>query len=60
MTFRDMTFCHSDCGNTACWRHFGDDDREAARKWWGGDDYLVAWANFSTNCTEYQPPTKDP
>ena len=29
--FRDMTFCSSDCTNTACHRHFGADDKAAAK-----------------------------
>lgn len=53
-----MTFCSSDCVNTACMRHFGDDDRAAAEKWWGGDDYPLAIADFSNHCQIYQKPEK--
>ena len=56
MNFRDMTFCASDCTNTDCRRHFGDDDRAAARKWWGNDKAPIAWSDFSKGCTEYAKP----
>ena len=52
--FRDMTFCDSDCVNTACHRHFGPDDKEAAERWM--DDPPVAWCDFSKDCEEYEKP----
>jgi hypothetical protein len=58
MTFRDMTFCGSDCTNAACRRRFGPDDRDAARKWWGSDGAPVAMSDFSPNCDDYERPTK--
>lgn len=54
--FRDMTFCSSDCTNTACMRHFGDDDRAAAENWWGGPDAPVAFSDFSKDCPIYKKP----
>lgn len=51
--FRDMTFCKSDCINTECGRHYGDDDREAAIKWWGGEDAPIAFSDFSKTCPDY-------
>lgn len=54
--FRDMTFCGSDCINTACHRHFGEDDRAAARQWWGNENAPVAYSDFSGNCPDYRKP----
>lgn len=56
--FRDMTFCGSDCTNTACYRHFGEDDRQAARKWWSHDPDRapIAFGDLSKGCPEYQSP----
>jgi hypothetical protein len=64
MTFRDMTFCASDCTNSACPRHFGEDDKIAAERWWqkiGGlpeNGPLIAWSDFRDHCPtgfEYKP-----
>ena len=52
--FRDMTFCASDCVNTACRRHFGEDEREAANKWM--ENPPLAWSDFSKGCDEYVKP----
>ena len=54
--FRDMTFCSSDCINTACRHHLGDDDRKAAEDWWGGEDVPIAWSDLSDGCRYYTPP----
>jgi hypothetical protein len=58
--FRDMTFCGSDCINTACPKHFGDDDQAAAREWarrCGFDDEVpVAFSDYSPECKEYRKP----
>ena len=57
--FRDMTFCSSNCTNTDCHRHFGPEEQEAARVWWGEDkdwDAPVAFSDFSANCAAYQAP----
>lgn len=54
--FRDMTFCNSDCINTACRRHFGEDDHKAAEDWWGGKDVPISWSNLSDGCRYYTRP----
>lgn len=57
--FRDMTFCGSDCANTDCHRHFGEDDSKAAQEWWGEDSEHgapVAYCDFSKDCPEYKKP----
>lgn len=55
LCFRDMTFCNSDCTNTACPRHYGPDDKAAAEKWWGKPGAPVAFADFSGGCPDYKP-----
>lgn len=55
--FRDMTFCGSDCTNSACRRHFGPDEKAAADRWWGLDgEAPVALSDFSETCPDYMPP----
>lgn len=67
--FRDMTFCGSDCVNEGCHRHFGEDDKEAAERWWNPtgkklkevhsiEDMSapVAFSDFSDDCKEYVKP----
>jgi len=58
MCFRDRTFCDSDCTNTACYRHFGPDDAEAARRWWSHDpdNAPIAFGYFSEDCPDYRAP----
>ena len=59
--FRDINFCSSDCTNTECFRHFGDDDAEAAKQWWGRhDEPPVSYMDFSWYCETYSPPNGSP
>ncbi len=51
--YKDRTFCGSDCTNTACSRHFGDDDLEAAKKWWDGEKPPIMFAAMSHDCQSY-------
>ena len=55
LCYKDMTFCWSDCTNTACSRHFGDAELEGSRKWWDHDpdNAPVAMRNFSGGCEDY-------
>ena len=53
--YRDMTFCEAKCGNLSCNSNFTDKVREEARKWWGGDDVPVAFADLSIGCRDYIP-----
>lgn len=57
--YKDQTFCKSDCTNTDCFRYFGDDEREGARKWWSHnpDNAPIAWSDFSSDCSDYTPPS---
>lgn len=62
LCFRDMTFCGSDCVNTICRRHFGDDDKAAASQWWRevfkqtDDGPPIAFSDFSGDCPDYRKP----
>lgn len=52
LCFRDMTFCSAKCVNVLCRRYFGDAERQAAKRWWGGDDAPVAFHDFGGNCKD--------
>ena len=56
--FKDRAFCSSDCVNTSCFRHFGEDDRAEAKEWWKGmrDNPPIAWSDFSAGCPWYKKP----
>jgi len=56
MSYRDMTFCASDCINTDCARHFGEAEREGSRLWWNHDpdNAPIAVADFSNVCEHYK------
>lgn len=56
--YKDMTFCSSNCVNTACSRHYGPEQREGAKRWWGSDDAPVAFSDFSDRCDSYEAPPK--
>jgi hypothetical protein len=56
MNFRDMSFCSSNCTNTQCYRHYGPDDEDAAKRWWGKDNPPVAFMDFSGACPDYKAP----
>jgi hypothetical protein len=34
LSYKDMTFCSSDCKNEECFRHFGTEQKVGADKWW--------------------------
>lgn len=61
LCYLDMTFCRSDCANTACRRHFGPDDEAAAKEWarrcgFDRGEAPIAWSDFSSDCENYAPP----
>lgn len=58
--FRDRTFCSSDCVNALCFRHFDDEDRAEAHRWWGSDEAPIAFTDFSSACDSYKPPVTKP
>ena len=51
--YRDISFCAE--GDTCqvrigCNRHFSDEEKDKAAKWWGGDDYPVCFAPMAETC----------
>lgn len=46
MCFRDTTFCSSPNCKNKCGRKLTEQDKEAARKWWGKDGAPIAYADF--------------
>lgn len=53
--FRDMSFCSAECLTVDCRRQFTPEVRAAARRWWGGDEAPIAFADFSPDCPDYAP-----
>lgn len=54
--YKDRTFCASDCTNSACFRHYGDEEKRGAILWWGSEGAPIAFADFSDRCSDYQAP----
>ena len=56
LCYKDMTFCSSDCTNKECYRYFGEEQRQGAKKWWSHDpdNAPVAICNFSFDCEGYK------
>ena len=52
-SYKDMTFCNSDCTNTECERKLTPEVVNNASHWWGGDDAPIAISNFSNSCESY-------
>ncbi len=55
MCYLDKTFCKSDCTNESCFRFFGPEQQEGARKWWDHDpdNAPIAFSDFSDACKDY-------
>jgi hypothetical protein len=52
MSYRDMTYCASDCTNTGCFRHVKPELEKKAE----AVGLLVAFADFHETCSIYMPP----
>lgn len=52
ISYLDRAFCASKVKEHTCGRKFTEEHAKGARKWWGGDDYPVAYSNF---CEEEKP-----
>lgn len=46
MCYLDKTFCASKNCQNECGRKFTAEDAIAAKKWWGSDQYPVAYSHF--------------
>lgn len=55
ISFLDMAFCSAskECGNKACVRNLTSELIERGKKWWGSDDFPVAYSDFKTGCPDY-------
>lgn len=60
LCYKDRTFCVSDCTVSDCWRYFGPEQVEGARRWWphDPDNAPIAWHDFSGQCPDYTPPER--
>lgn len=52
MCYKDMTWCtFSDCKNKDnCHRYFTKEDRARATKWWGNEDFPLAYFAEKPDC----------
>ncbi len=44
--YRDRTFCGDEVETHTCGREFTEEDAKNAERWWGGNDYPVAYGSF--------------
>ena len=50
ITYRDRTFCSSDCTDKQCYRFLSDEDEKRATRL----NYLIAFSDFSKTCEYYK------
>ena len=53
ITYKDRTWCKSDCVNPNCFRNFTSNERAHAIKWWGGLNFPIRTQDFSKDCDDY-------
>lgn len=56
LCFKDMSFCSTDCVNTACYRNFSPKLRQQAKEWWGKSKGEPPVAFMNLMCDKYMPP----
>lgn len=44
--YKDRSYCSSKVKEHTCGREFTEQDAKDAEKWWGGEDYPVAYMEF--------------
>ena len=59
ITFRDTTYCSSDCLNTSCERNELNEKRDRERLP-SLDEVPTAWCDFSHDCPDYVNPSQTP
>ena len=55
--FRDISFCadSDQCANAqGCGRNFDDEQKAAAKHWWGSDDAPVAFMSYKNTCDRFE------
>lgn len=61
--YKDTTFCGDAfcCANREnCDRYLSPQDEQKAIKWWGGDDFPVAFGFFADTCGEFDEDANQP
>lgn len=55
LCFKDTTFCEEShrCANSECGRRFTDQDKADAIRWWGSDEFPIAWSDFKKDCGKF-------
>ncbi len=53
--YQDKTYCIAECSNNECATKLTDSVKSDAKKWWGGDDALIATSDFGTLCIDFKP-----
>lgn len=53
ISFKDMTFCNSSCGNTECYRKLTPQVLNDAEAWWGSEGAPIAISNMASHCTQF-------
>jgi len=53
ISYRDMTFCNSDCVNAECERRYTTEIHNDAEVWWGNSNAPIAITNYSSTCKDY-------
>lgn len=61
MTYKDKTFCSSDCTVKDCYRFYSKEDSDGAQRWAAsfGGKALVAFSDYSKSCPDYVGGRKD-
>lgn len=54
ISYKDMTFCNSNCGNMKCPRKLTPQILNDADAWWGEKGAPIAIGNFAQGCDSYQ------
>lgn len=52
--YKDRGWCSkSEECNENCFRRLTEEEKVKAKKWWGGDDFPVQYADYSNECEKY-------
>jgi hypothetical protein len=53
ISYKDMTFCNSSCGNIDCYRKLTPQVVNDAEVWWGGEGAPIGISNLAPICAQY-------
>jgi len=51
ISYKDKAYCASEVEEHTCGREFTEQDAKDAEKWWGSDNYPVAYGKFCEDVT---------